>query len=120
MSGAAIVAKVDAALRQGARATGSDELVGLLRKKCDGIFTYQEVTCLTTEKKSFDAAQMVQRTHKRLLVSALGAKPVKGDHLAVGYTLKTKDEVKFWARVETVDDLRPSDTSLLYRVMLAE
>lgn len=120
MSGASIVDQVDTGLVKAALATGAGTFVSLLRRKVDTLFNYYEVTCVQTRKRSFDAAMMVVRFDKVLLVSAKGEPPKKGDHVAVGFTRQRLLEVTNWARIEQVKAVEPAGVPLLYRVTLAE
>lgn len=120
MNGAAIAVQVHAGLVQAAQATGAGTYTALLRKKCDATFEYLDLTCVSVNKKSFDAMAMVQRTQRVLLVSPIGPVPVKGDHLAVGFKVGQHNDVKQWARIEHVDEVNPAGVVLLYRLRLAE
>lgn len=120
MSGAAIAKQVHDGLVKAALATGAATYFSVLRKKNEGTFDYQEVVCVSVNKKIFDTMAMVQRTQRMILVSPTGPVPVKGDHLAVGFGLDQKEEIKFWARIEHVDEINPAGTVLLYRLRMAE
>lgn len=120
MSGQDIANQVHLGLLQAARATGNGVYSSVLRKK-DGVgFTYQTLSCVSVNKKSFDTMAMVQRTNRLLLVSPTGPVPVKGDHVGVGFTAAQEASVTHWARVEHADEVNPAGTVLLYRLKLSE
>ena len=120
MSGPAIAAQVEKALVQAARATGTGTYLSVLRKRNGDLTYYYDLKCVMVNKKSFDAMQMVQRTNKTLLVNPIGVVPKKGDHVGVGFTEATKDDVTHWARISSVDEVIPAGTVLLYRLKLEE
>lgn len=120
MNGANIANQVHAGLVQAALATGSGTFVSLLRRKVGVAFEYYDVVCVQTRKKSFDAAMMVERSSKVLLVSPKSEKPMKGDHIAVGFTESQLSDITNWARIGQVQAIEPAGVVLLYRLTLDE
>jgi hypothetical protein len=120
VSGQAIAAQVRAGLLQALGATGQVSYSSTLRKKSGASYTYSDITCVSVNKKSFDAVNMVQRTNRVLLVDPTGPVPKKGDHVGVGFASVNFEDVSQWARIGSVEEINPSGVVLLYRVKLEE
>ncbi len=121
MSGAIIADQVEAGIIQAALATGNGATYeSLLRRKVDGVFEYYEIICVQTRKKSFDAAMMVERINRMILVSPKSEKPLKGDHIAVGINAAGLSGVENWARVGHVQTIEPAGVALLYKLTIEE
>jgi hypothetical protein len=125
-----MAAEIAAGLAEAGAATGAGPLVSTLRSRStdragpwvSGSDTrdLSAVTVVQVSKKVRDGLGMTERSVKMLLISATGAAPAKGDHVAIGIVPASVTGSTVWARIGEVEAVAPGGTAVLYKAMLEE